>query len=66
MLQGQNQQYNPVIQNTADKPTNFVCLSRMNPALSLSGNGHHYWEKFKKYSHVIEMKVEPLMRLVCL
>lgn len=32
MLQGQIQQYNPLIQNTVDKPTNYFCLSRRNPA----------------------------------
>lgn len=37
MLQGQIQQYNPLIQNTADKPTNYFCLFRRNPALSRPG-----------------------------
>lgn len=58
MLQGQIQQYNPLIQNTADKPTNYFCLSRRNPALSRDWeNGHHYWKNSRIHSHVIEMKV---------
>lgn len=50
-------QYNPLIPNTADKPTNYFCLSRRNPAVPDWENGHHYWENFRMYSHVIEMKV---------
>lgn len=37
ILQGQIQLYNPLIQNTEDKPTNYFCLSRSNSALSHPG-----------------------------
>lgn len=41
-----------------NQPTISVCLEAiLLAAVPDWGNGHHYWENFRMYSHVIEMKV---------